>query len=247
MSKYNENESKKTRRFLNKRNVIRLIGMVVVIGFAGLAIQNIYSLNGQVKLKENKLNNLNIELNTVNDQLKSLQSDLDKSKDSDSAKQERIKQLEAEKATLENEKTTLENEKSDLKTQLQAKLAEKEKLARAATLSSSASAKSSSSSSKVATNTTCYNWMSVAGIADNELDAAYKLIMKESGCNPYARNPNSGAYGIPQSLPGNKMAKYGSDWQSNPITQLKWMNEYVHNRYGSFQRALDFHYKNNWY
>lgn len=240
MSKYNENESKKTRRFLNKRNAIRLIGIVVVIGFAGLAIQNIYSLNGQVKLKENKLKNLNIELNTVNDQLKSLQSDLDKSKESDSAKQERIKQLEAEKATLENEK-------ADLQTQLQAKLAEKGRLAQAATLSSTASAGSSFSSSMVVTKTTCYNWMSIAGIADRELDAAYKLIMEESGCNPYARNPSSGAYGIPQSLPGNKMAKYGSDWQSNPITQLMWMNEYVHNRYGSFQGALNFHYKNNWY
>ena len=246
MSKHNKNESKKTRRFLNKRNVIRLIGIVVVVGFAGLAIQNIYSLNGQVKLKESKLNDLNVELNTVNDQLKSLQSDLDKSKESDNAKQERIKQLEAEKATLESEK-------ADLQTQLQAKLAEKERLAQAATLSNTASAKSSSSSSSsssqtaVVNKTNCYNWMSQAGITPNELDAAYQLIMKESGCNPYARNASSGAYGIPQSLPGSKMAKYGSDWKSNPITQLMWMNEYVHSRYGSFQGALNFHYKNGWY
>lgn len=237
MSKHNENESKKARRFLNKRNVIRLIGIVVVIGFAGLAIQNIYSLSSQVKLKETKLNNLNIELNTINDQLKSLQSDLDKSKESDNAKQERIKQLEAEKATLENEK-------ADLQTQLQAKLAEKERLAQAATLSNTASAKSSSSS---VTKTNCYNWMSQAGIADSELDTAYELIMRESGCNPHARNASSGAYGIPQSLPGNKMAKYGSDWQTNPVTQLMWMNEYVHSRYGSFQRALNHQYENNWY
>lgn len=241
MSKYNENESKKTRRFLNKRNVIRLIGIAVVIGFAGLAIQNIYSLSGQVKLKETKLNNLNIELNTINDQLKSLQSDLDKSKESDNAKQERIKQLEAEKATLENEK-------ADLQAQLQAKLSQKEKLAQAATLSSTASAKSSSSSSRlVVSKTNCYNWMSLAGIAVSEQDAAYELIMRESGCNPHARNASSGAYGIPQSLPAGKMAKYGSDWQTNPVTQLMWMNEYVHNRYGSFQGALNFHYENNWY
>ena len=49
-----------------------------------------------------------------------------------------------------------------------------------------------------------------------------------------------GAYGIPQSLPGRKMASEGDDWQTNPITQLRWMAKYVKNRYGSWKNAWDF-------
>jgi hypothetical protein len=44
---------------------------------------------------------------------------------------------------------------------------------------------------------------------------------RESGWNPYATNPLSGAYGIPQSLPAAKMASAGPDWQTNPATQIR--------------------------
>ena len=43
----------------------------------------------------------------------------------------------------------------------------------------------------------------------------------------------SGAYGIPQALPGSKMASAGADWRTNGITQVKWMIGYVNSRYGS--------------
>ena len=59
------------------------------------------------------------------------------------------------------------------------------------------------------------------------------IAVRESGWNPYASNSASGAYGIPQSLPGSKMASAGSDWRTNPITQVKWMIGYVDSRYGS--------------
>ena len=48
-----------------------------------------------------------------------------------------------------------------------------------------------------------------------------------------AANPDSGAYGIPQALPGTKMASAGSDWQTNPATQIKWGLGYIKDRYGS--------------
>ena len=59
------------------------------------------------------------------------------------------------------------------------------------------------------------------------------LWQRESGWNPYAQNPSSGAYGIPQSLPGSKMATAGSDWRTNPATQIKWGLSYIQGRYGS--------------
>jgi uncharacterized protein YabE (DUF348 family) len=87
---------------------------------------------------------------------------------------------------------------------------------------------------------TCQAWMRAAGISENDLEVAYTLIWHESKCRYNATNRSSGAYGIPQSLPGNKMASEGSDWQTNPITQIRWMIKYVKNRYGSWQEAWHF-------
>jgi hypothetical protein len=62
------------------------------------------------------------------------------------------------------------------------------------------------------------------------LDALWN---RESGWNPYAENSSSGAYGIPQALPGSKMATAGSDWATNAETQIKWGLSYIRLSYGS--------------
>mgnify|MGYP000498306815 CR=1 FL=1 len=59
------------------------------------------------------------------------------------------------------------------------------------------------------------------------------LWQRESGWNHLAQNPYSGAYGIPQSLPGTKMATAGSDWATNPATQIRWGLSYISGRYGT--------------
>lgn len=56
---------------------------------------------------------------------------------------------------------------------------------------------------------------------------------RESGWSTYATNSSSGAYGIPQALPGWKMASMGADWRSNPITQIRWGIDYIAAKYGS--------------
>lgn len=73
------------------------------------------------------------------------------------------------------------------------------------------------------------------------------LWEKESGWNPSAKNPSSGAYGIPQSLPGSKMASAGSDWQTNPATQIEWGLGYIEDRYGSPCGAWGHSQSNGWY
>jgi hypothetical protein len=60
----------------------------------------------------------------------------------------------------------------------------------------------------------------------------YDLWQQESGWNVYAENP-SGAYGIPQSLPGDKMASVASDWQTDPRTQIIWGLGYIKSVYGT--------------
>lgn len=59
------------------------------------------------------------------------------------------------------------------------------------------------------------------------------LWSKESGWQVNASNAGSGAYGIPQALPGSKMASAGPDWQTNPATQIRWGLGYIAGRYGS--------------
>lgn len=54
-----------------------------------------------------------------------------------------------------------------------------------------------------------------------------KLWEKESGWNPYAENSSSGAYGIPQSYPGDKMGTVAPDWRTNPVTQMTWGMDYI--------------------
>lgn len=73
------------------------------------------------------------------------------------------------------------------------------------------------------------------------------LWQKESGWNPYAANPSSGAYGIPQALPGSKMASAGADWQTNPATQISWGLGYISGRYGSPCGAWAHSQAHNWY
>lgn len=84
------------------------------------------------------------------------------------------------------------------------------------------------------------DWMSAAGIPAKDQGIANAIISQESGWQVTIMNKSSGAYGIPQALPGSKMASAGADWQTNPITQLKWMNSYVIGRYKSWQAAYEF-------
>lgn len=91
------------------------------------------------------------------------------------------------------------------------------------------------------------HWMKQAGIPKSWYEDLNWIINHESGWRVNATNPGSGAYGIPQSLPGNKMASAGKDWRTNPITQLKWMYSYVKGRYGNAANAKHFWQTHNWY
>jgi hypothetical protein len=118
--------------------------------------------------------------------------------------------------------------------------------AKAASVAASA-ASSASSSIQTGTGITGSpppaNPSSAEVIGENELVAEgfskatqwpclYDLWQQESGWNVYAENP-SGAYGIPQSLPGDKMASVASDWQTNPTTQIIWGLGYIKSVYGT--------------
>jgi hypothetical protein len=71
------------------------------------------------------------------------------------------------------------------------------------------------------------------GFGSDQFSCLDALWNRESGWNVHAANPSSSAYGIPQALPGSKMASAGADWASNPATQIKWGLGYIAARYGS--------------
>ena len=74
-----------------------------------------------------------------------------------------------------------------------------------------------------------------------------ELWNRESGWQWWAENP-SGAYGIPQALPGSKMAAAGADWQTNPFTQVKWgVVYYIGPTYGNACNAWLHEQLDGWY
>ncbi|MEU6241102.1 transglycosylase SLT domain-containing protein [Streptomyces sp. NPDC047024] len=74
-----------------------------------------------------------------------------------------------------------------------------------------------------------------------------KIVSHESGWNPSATNSASGAYGLVQALPASKMSSAGSDWKTNPATQIKWGLNYMNSRYGSPVQAWNFWQSHGWY
>lgn len=73
------------------------------------------------------------------------------------------------------------------------------------------------------------------------------LWTRESSWNVYATNPYSGAYGIPQAVPGGKMAACGNDWRTNPKTQIRWGMRYIKSTYGSPKQAWAHEVNDGWY
>ncbi|MEU9210062.1 transglycosylase SLT domain-containing protein [Streptomyces sp. NPDC048415] len=80
-----------------------------------------------------------------------------------------------------------------------------------------------------------------------QYNAFSKIVEHESGWNISATNSSSGAYGLVQALPASKMASAGSDWKTNPKTQIKWGLDYMNSRYGSPAGAWNFWQANGWY
>jgi len=89
--------------------------------------------------------------------------------------------------------------------------------------------------------------LSAQGMGDDQFQCLVSLWNRESHWNVASRNTSSGAYGIPQAVPGSKMASAGADWQTNPATQIKWGLGYIDKRYGSPCAAWAHSQSTGWY
>ncbi len=180
-----------------------------------------------------KLENINTmfesisgDLNVFVEEIKAMQTDIDEMNDLKAKNQKELDKL--------NEKKT---EQEELETSLKQQLADVEDEIGEVALTTSGGAVGSDKEAI----------MSAAGISSSDYQYVDYIISKESGWNSTADNPVSSAYGLCQSLPGSKMASAGSDWATNPVTQMEWCNGYATSRYGSWAGAYNFWIAHNWW
>lgn len=199
-----------------KQRTIATLAVAVLLVISMVGLRHVDKLNDGIKLKEIELQDNSIRLELLDKKYLDLN--------------EQLEAKDADKQKLEQDLEKLQQERMELEKALQAKKEQKAK-----DLAAKAQRAVTGTQVAYAATGSCAEWMAAAGIPNSV--ATQTLILKESGCNPYARNPKSGAYGIPQSLPGNKMAAAGADWQTNPVTQLRWMDSYIKGRYGTWENA----------
>lgn len=204
----------------------KLILIPILLAFLALGVHNIYQ---QKQVNDNldiQLDQKQLRINNLQQRMLELDKELDETKGSSEQDQQKIKQLEEEKKQLE----------ADLQAKLERKRQEAlahAELERAAVRATGTAVASASGN--------CATWIQQAGISDTA--NAIELIRRESNCNPNAVNPSSGACGVAQELPCGKSGCSLGDG----ACQVKWMNNYVQSRYGSWSNAVAFHNANNWY
>ena len=85
------------------------------------------------------------------------------------------------------------------------------------------------------------------GFSEKQYKCLNELWTQESNWNYKSRNKRTGAHGIPQALPANKMDIVSTDWRTNPVTQIRWGLRYISVRYETPCKALAKHKRSNWY
>lgn len=235
---------------MSVKQIITAVTAVVILGgFTALAVYGAVKTDDKLDFQEAshelELQSKTSKIKELNVKYEKLNLKLDKAAKDKNTSEKQIEKLKQEMKELEAEKEVI-NQK------LQAKIKRKNDIALAAASVSNAGAATAHASSG-----SCDQWIRQSGITH---PIAYEIIGRENrGCNPCVYNDGSStgaincnysggnAYGIPQSKPGNKMASEGADWRTNPVTQLRWMQKYVMNRYGSWEVAKSHHDTYGWY
>lgn len=219
---------------MSSKSIIVVLGTIIVVALGYIGYTD------AVRTWQNLQNQKN-QIETLNTEYQKLDKELDDTKETKKQSQEEVQKL-------EQEKIKLEEEREKLRTELQAKAEAKEKLAAASrvVINSATNTQTASASGS------CSTWLAEAGITH---PIATDLITRESGCNPCAYNPGqsdcnykgNAACGIPQALPCSKLRDVAGCSMVDAVCQLKWMQNYVYGRYGSWESAKAHHNRMGWY
>ena len=209
---------------MNKQ--LQRVGISIALAiYIIIAATTVYNTQNKIQLKEVKLKNTSAQLKELQLKYNLLNGDLDAQLKAKQADQQKIDELEKQRQQLEQ--------------QLSVKKAQE--------ASNKALSALSGSNVAIAASADHNALMEAAGIPQDQWACTEYIISHESGWRVNASNASSGAYGLPQSLPGSKMASAGADWQTNPVTQLKWYYGYTTARYGSPCGAYEFWTIHRWY
>ena len=148
-----------------------------------------------------------------------------------------VEEVEAQKAKEVEEQARIEAERK-AKEEEEAKAAEEARRAAAVSVSQSVQ-----ELQDYAHNLVIYTY----GWSEEDFTSLVSLWNNESGWNVHCYNSYSGAYGIPQALPGSKMATEGTDYENNGETQIRWGLKYIQERYGSPSQAWQHFLSVKWY
>ncbi len=158
------------------------------------------------------------------------------------AAQEKMKILAAQRAVAERAAAHRAAARRAAARRAARRAAARRAVARRAARTSATSAQPSGSPQQIAAS-----MLGSFGWSSSQFSCLDSLWGHESGWNPYAMNPTTGAYGIPQAMPGSKMATAGPDWQSNAATQIRWGLGYIRADYGSPCGAWSHEEATGWY
>lgn len=147
--------------------------------------------------------------------------------------------LKEERLKTEN----LQKENESLKVNLQAKKQREAEAAQLASVQKTQVAKAQQPAPAVQVSGDKRSWLAASGIPQSEWGYVDSIVTRESGWNPNAVNPSSGACGLGQQLPCGKWAGAWND----PVAALRAMNGYVYGRYGGWQQAVAFWNANHYY
>jgi preprotein translocase subunit SecF len=220
---------------MKRKQILVILLVIFIAAFTFLGISNLRNQTHQLKLKDVQLQERGAELKKLELKYKNLNVELDKADQTNKAEVDR---LEKEKADLDKERQRLE---SELQAKLQRKQEQEQIASKLRGSSTGTVAGSQAAPKSVAVSGTCADWLAQAGVPATA--TVLELIRRESGCNPNAVNPSSGACGIGQQLPCGKWAGAWND----PVAGIIGMNSYVMGRYGSWENALAWHDSHNWY
>lgn len=209
---------------MSSKSIIVVLGTIIVVALGYIGYTDAVRTWQNLQNQKNQIENLNTEY-------QKLDKELDDTKETKKQSQEEVQKLEQEKKKLEEEREKLRSE-------LQAKAEAKAKLAAA---SRDVINRATNTQTAAAISGNCSSWMAEAGVVD--VESAYNPIMKESGCNPNAVNPYSGACGIGQQLP---CGKWAHEW-NDPVGGIKDMQNYVFGRYKSWANAWSYFQRNGSY
>lgn len=218
------------------KKIITYLLVVALFAFFGTALHNLNVRDQKLDLKSIELQDTGAKIKTLETNYEDLNKQLNHELEQKQKNSEKIKQLEQDRQKLEQEKIELQK-------QLQAKAAERARLAAASGRVSAASASPADHQALLA----------AAGIPESDWWAAEFIIGRESGWNPCAYNPGQSdcnyqgerACGIPQALPCSKLRNVCP--MTDAVCQLKWQYDYVRNRYGGYSSAYNHWVANHWY